>query len=110
MILEIWEKLLRDSAGMEAVVFLMMAIDLVSMVLETRRTVRGHGASGIWLVTWCVACLLVLFSDQAIPITGSPRWLYKIYNSLMLTAFHLLCLLAIPRLFRRMLIPGTEDQ
>lgn len=94
--LESWEKFLRDPELMMAMIILMVLMDLINMVVELRRNIRGHGPSGIPVIAVMFSVFSAASSREAVPISGSPRFLYKIFNIAILVALHSVLHYGIP--------------
>jgi ABC-type multidrug transport system permease subunit len=94
----------------DAVVFLVgigVILDVVSTILWIRRWKRGHGASGIPIIPWFLYAVATLCSSVPGPVfLGTPHWLYRLYNFLFLSCFHLLLQFLLPW----MLIPRAQNE
>ena len=73
---------------------LAVAWDALSLVLNLRRNAKGHGASGVPVISWLVYLFLVEWRKQT--FFFASEW----QAGLALTVFHLLCHFGIPGLQR----------
>ena len=67
-----------------------IALDILSLVLSLVRNIKGHGASGVPIISWLVYLMAIERGDQTFFFTS------KTQASVSLTVFHLLCHFGIP--------------
>lgn len=69
---------------------LAVAWDVLSLVLNLRRNVKGHGASGVPVIAWLVYLFLIEWRKQTFFFASEGQ------AALALTVFHLLCNFGLP--------------
>ena len=105
----IWSKMAKPPNSVIPWLFIGVLLDLMSAMIECKRTIKRGGPSGIPVVSLVIYVLSIISCNQAIPINGTPMWLYKILNILMFTFFHVLCHWFLPVLPLLWMKPRKPD-
>lgn len=67
-----------------------VTVDSVSLVLNVRRALRGHGASGVPVISWIVYVVLLEWRNEQFFFKSAGQ------AGVVLTSFHILCHVGVP--------------